>query len=140
MLAVLVCCSSDSLSTAALFSRGHGDWSRLAVANFGRVAVAPLVGEAWVGWWQLCRTTTNYGVSTEGLGCGIHGQWCVKLSLVSVLLWLVSIRLDVVNFDRRGCDWPRMLVFGSLPLRQPTDGGSFKMAARAGMLVASLEA
>jgi len=40
--------------------------------DFWVVTVANLVGEArWVCWWQLCRTTTNYGVLVEGLGCDV---------------------------------------------------------------------
>jgi hypothetical protein len=42
--------------------------------------------------------------------------------------------------DWRGCDWPRMSVVGSPPLRQPMDGGSLKVAACTGMFVVSLDA
>ena len=70
----------------------------------------------------------------------VSGQWCGKLSSVGDLHLLVSVWLVVVHFDWRGCDWPRMPVAGSLPLRQPADGGSLKTVVRTGMLVASLEA
>jgi hypothetical protein len=36
---------------------------------------------------------------------------------------LASVGLTAVLVDRRGCDWPRTSVAGSLPQRQLADGG-----------------
>jgi len=66
------------------------------------------------------------------------GQWCGKLSPAGDLHLLVSVWLAAVH--SRGCDRARMPVAGSLPLRQPANGGSLKTTIRAGMPVASLEA
>lgn len=55
-------------------------------------------------------------------------------------MWVGIFWLAAVFIDRCGCDRPRMPVAGSLPLRQPMDGGSMKTAACEGMLVASLDA
>jgi hypothetical protein len=65
VLAVLLWCSSDILSKAALCGRGHGHWSHLAMACFGEVAVATL--QDYNQLWCLA----------EGFGCGIRCKWTV---------------------------------------------------------------
>ena len=86
----------------------------LAVANFGRAAVAPFVGEAQrVCWWQLCRTATNFGVSVEGLGCGVQCKWTVVWQAFSceqpsfgwyLFGWLRSISTGAV-VTGHACQW-----------------------------------